>query len=120
VANEPKADGGDARAKNAPGRALYDHGNRNPGKVGSQRNNQQRRRNRSRPGSDNGAPRLRDVDKLAAGNLRDETRKPTGAQYKSDVRRVPSAIRKMDRNKRTEPGQESSEEEIQPIERMLT
>jgi hypothetical protein len=118
VPDKPKADGGDTWAENTASRALDDDGNRNPCEVGAQRNGQQRQRNRRRPCSNNCAPRFRDVDEFAAGNLRDETCQTTRAQHKSDVRRVPPAIRKMDRDKRTEACQESSEEEVQPIERV--
>src|SRR5262249_21934356 len=40
VPNHPEADGGNARAKNPPSRALHDDGNRDPCEVGPQRNSQ--------------------------------------------------------------------------------
>ena len=81
VPNEPQTDGGHGRAKDASGRSLYDHRNRDRDEVGPQRNDHQRESNRSRSRSDQRSPSLGDVDEFAARHLTADQCKPRKVLY---------------------------------------
>jgi hypothetical protein len=56
----------------------------------------------------------------AGGNLRQQTCESGDSQHEADISRCPPKIRQIDCNKWPEPRQQSSKEEVQPIQRIQT